>query len=117
MERPGVLSYHYLLFMPAFMPAASVFVLSIIIVSPKEHPGLGAASARRQRAFLRVRWQDGGDGRGERRRLWRVELGAGGRGVGGGVVQNYPTVPCENANSLMFIWTYFILNTFNSILN
>ena len=85
MERPGVLSYHYLLFMPAFMPAASVFVLSIIIVSPKEHPGLGAASARRQRAFLRVRWQDGGDGRGERRRLWRVELGAGRRGVGGGV--------------------------------
>ena len=24
------------------------------------------------RAFLRVRWQDEGDGRGERRRLWRL---------------------------------------------
>ena len=59
MERPGVLSYHYLLFMPAFMPAASVFVLSIIIVSPKEHPGLGAACARRHWAFLRARARDG----------------------------------------------------------
>ena len=58
------------------------FVLSIIIVSPKEHPGLGAASARRHRTFLRAR---GRDGRGERRRPWRVELGAGRRGVGGGV--------------------------------
>ena len=49
------------------------FVLSIIIVSPKEHPGLGAASARRHRAFLRARGRDGG---GERRRLWRVDLSA-----------------------------------------
>ena len=46
----------------------------------REHPGLGAASARRHRAFLRPRGRHGG---GERRRLWRVELGAGRRGVGG----------------------------------
>ena len=80
------------------------FLLSIIIVSQpltprrggeggviestqhpgldREHPGLGAASARRHRAFLRPRGRHGG---GERRRLWRVELGAGRRGVGGGV--------------------------------
>ena len=46
----------------------------IIILLPKEHPGLGAASARRHRAFLCA---CGRDGRGERRRLRRVELGAG----------------------------------------
>ena len=34
MEAPGVLCYHYPLFLPAFMPAASsFFLLSIIIVS------------------------------------------------------------------------------------
>ena len=31
----------------------------IIIVSPKEHPGLGAACARRHWAFLRARARDG----------------------------------------------------------
>ena len=97
MEAPGVLSYHYPLYLCRFYACClEFFVLSIIYInapegcqhgthyhcSPKEHPGLGAACARRHWAFLRARGRDGG---GERRRLWREELGAGRRGVGGGV--------------------------------
>ena len=89
MEAPGVLSYHYPLYLCRFYACClEFFVLSIIYInapegcqhgthyhcSPKEHPGLGAASARRHRAFLCA---CGRDGRGERRRLRRVELGAG----------------------------------------
>ena len=40
------------------------FVLSIITVSPKEHPGLGAASARRHRTFLRARGRGTGEASG-----------------------------------------------------